>query len=252
MNKNLQNYMIVISYDGTSYHGYQFQKNAITVQEVLEKSIKKLYSQMIRVEVAGRTDTGAHARGQVVNFFAPELIPAERLVFALNRVLPGDIVVLEARIVPLNFHSRRDATAKVYSYTIDNGQFPDVFNRNYAFHVGNPLDLAAMKAGASFLLGEHDFKAFQAAGSTVETTKRTLTSLKIEKREPFIILGFEGSGFLYKMVRIITGTLIEVGRGKIKPQDLRKILEGKDRKGAGKTAPAKGLCLEKVIYRSLA
>ena len=241
--------MIVISYDGTSYHGYQFQKNALTVQEVLEKNIKKLYSKMIRVEVAGRTDTGVHARGQVVNFLAPDLIPAERLAFALNRILPRDIVVLEARIVPNTFHARRDATAKVYSYTIDNGRLPDVFNRHYSYHVSNPLDVEAMKTGASFLLGEHDFKAFQAAGGTVETTKRTLFSLKIEKQEPFIILSFEGSGFLYKMVRIITGTLIEVGRGKRSPEELREILEGKDRKGAGKTAPSKGVCLEKVVYR---
>jgi len=248
----LQNYMIVISYDGTFYHGYQFQKNALSVQEVLEKNIKKLYSRMIRVEVAGRTDTGVHARGQVVNFLAPDLIPAERLSFALNRILPRDIVVLEARVVSKTFHARRDAIAKVYSYTIDNGRLPDVFNRYYAYNVCDPLDVEAMRAGASFLLGEHDFKAFQAAGSNVETTIRTLFSLNIEKQEPFITLTFEGSGFLYKMVRIITGTLIEVGRGKRRPEAVREILEGKDRKGAGKTAPAKGVCLEKVVYRSFA
>jgi tRNA pseudouridine38-40 synthase len=157
----LQNYMIVISYDGTSYHGYQFQKNALSVQEVLEKNIKKLYSRMIRVEVAGRTDTGVHARGQVVNFLAPDSIPAERLSFALNRILPRDIVVLEARVVSKTFHARRDAIAKVYSYTIDNGRLPDVFNRNYAYNVSDPLDVEAMKQVRLFFWENMTLKPFR-------------------------------------------------------------------------------------------
>jgi tRNA pseudouridine38-40 synthase len=244
----LRNYMLVLSYDGTLYHGFQFQKNALTIQEILEKSLERLYSARIKVEPAGRTDTGVHARGQVVNFWAPEFVPPGQIPLALNRILPRDIVVMKAGLAADDFNARRNARAKIYSYTIDNGFFPDVFRRNYAWHIYGPLDLEAMELGASFLLGKHDFKAFQASGGSIENTVRTLFSLSLEKNANMLLLTFQGDGFLYKMVRNMTGTLVEVGLQKRKPQEVHEILESKDRQKAGKTAPARGLCLEKVLY----
>jgi tRNA pseudouridine38-40 synthase len=247
----LQNYMVVISYDGTAYHGFQYQKNALTIQEVLEKNLTKLFRQRIKVEVAGRTDAGVHARNQTISFFAPPLILPERLPLALRGLLPPDIVTLWAKAVPDSFNARRSALAKVYSYTIDNGKYPDVFKRNFACHIPYRLDLEAMEEAASYLIGEHDFKSFQAAGSKVKSTVRTLYRLTITQKDNFIVIAYTGNGFLYKMVRIITGTLINVGLQKTHPQQLQEILESKNRAVAGETAQAKGLCLEKVLYGDL-
>lgn len=251
MGVNVLNYMLVFSYDGTAYHGFQYQNNALTVQEVLEDSLTKLFRQGIKVEVAGRTDAGVHARAQVVTFFAPPLLPPERLPLASRGLLPGDIVVLGAKEVAVDFNARRSALAKIYSYTIDSGKFPDVFKRNYAWHLPCQLDLGAMKKAASYLVGKQDFKAFQAAGSKVESTVRTLFTLDLVRRDRFIIITYKGDGFLYKMVRNITGTLVNVGRQKTHPRQLQEILESKNRAEAGETAPARGLCLEKVLYSEL-
>ena len=242
------NYLLVLAYDGTSYHGFQFQKNALTVQELLEKSLAKIYREKIKVEAASRTDSGVHARGQVVNFFAPPLLTPLQLPRALNSFLPDDLVILKAKIASPDFHARRDARAKIYSYTIDNGPVADLFSRYYAWHIPVSLDTEAMREGARLLVGKHDFRAFQSSGGTVKTTVRTLFSLKIEQEKKFIILTFKGDGFLYKMVRSITGTLVEVGRRRRKPQGIRSILDSKERRRAGMTAPARGLCLEKVLY----
>jgi tRNA pseudouridine38-40 synthase len=246
---SLLNYLLVLSYDGTSYHGFQTQKNALTVQELVEKSLEIIYKKKIRVEAAGRTDSGVHARGQIVNFYAPPLLAPLQLLRALNRLLPADIVVLKTKIVSDDFHARRDARAKLYSYTIDNGPAADIFRRHFSWHIRVPLETEAMQEGARFLVGKHDFKAFQSSGSTVKTTVRTLFSLKIEREKKMLILNFKGDGFLYKMVRSITGTLVDVGRRKMEPQGIRRILESKERQKAGMTAPARGLCLEKVLYR---
>ncbi len=244
----LANYKLVFSYDGTAYHGFQFQQNALTVQELLEKNLGKIYKQRIKVDPAGRTDSGVHARGQVVNYYAPEIISPQRLPLAINRIMPRDIVVLKAEVVPDGFNARRDALAKVYSYTIDNGFFADVFCLRYAWHIYGPLDLEAMERAASFLLGKHDFKAFQASGASVLSTERTLISIDIKRNNNFVIITFKGEGFLYKMARIIAGTLVGVGLHKEKPMRVQEILDSKERWKAGKTAPAKGLCLEKVLY----
>ncbi len=244
----MENYKIVFSYDGTSYHGFQVQENALTVQELLERGLEKIYAKKIRVEVAGRTDAGVHARGQAANFFAPGNISAAMLPLALNSVLPRDIVVIEASRVGQKFHARRDACAKTYSYTIYNGRFPDVFLRFYSWHIANRLCVEDMELAASFLLGKHDFKAFQASGSSVETTGREIFFLELEQRGDLITLWFKGDGFLYKMVRNISGTLVEIGLKKRKPADIQRILRSGNRQNAGKTAPAKGLCLEKVFY----
>lgn len=244
----LANYKLILSYDGTAYHGFQFQRNALTVQEVLEKNLGKIYGKRIKIEPAGRTDAGVHARGQVINYYAPEVVSPGRIPFAINRIIPRDIVVLKAEIAPDGFNARRDAQAKVYSYTIDNGSLADVFCLRYAWHIYSSLDLEAMRQGASFLLGKHDFKAFQAAGGSIVSTERTLFALDITKNEHIITLTFRGDGFLYKMARNIAGTLVAVGLHKKEPREIGTILHSKDRRKAGKTAPAKALCLEKVHY----
>ncbi len=244
----MSHYKITIAYDGTAYHGFQIQENALTVQHYLEKALAALYGNCIRVEAAGRTDAGVHARGQVINYCAPSLVPEAQLPAALNGLLPEDILVVGAQQVEEGFSSRRDARIKIYSYTIDRGLFPDVLRRRYSWHISRPLDLQLMQKAAVCLEGEHDFKSFQAAGSKVKTTVRTLFSLKLTEEEQFISFRFDGDGFLYKMVRNITGTLVEVGLGRISDQDLIPILLSGDRKQAGATAPARGLCLEKVIY----
>ncbi len=241
-------YKLVISYDGTAYHGFQYQENAFTVQEALEKALYKLYGEMIRVGASGRTDAGVHARGQVISYRASERIPGERLRQALSGVLPRDIVVLEAAKADDSFLSRKDAKGKIYTYAIDNGPCPDVFTRNFAWHLPCLLDLEKMRAAAELFLGEHDFQAFQAAGSPVKTTVRTIYSLTVTRKNHFIILRFEGNGFLYKMVRRITGTLVKAGLGKREPGEVQAALTWGQRCYAGPTAPARGLCLEKVLY----
>lgn len=241
-------YKLVISYDGTAYHGFQYQENAYTVQEALEKALLKLYGEKIRVGAAGRTDAGVHARGQVVSFCAPERIPGERIGQALNGILPGDIVIVEAGRAAESFLSRKDAKVKVYTYRIDNGLYPDVFTRNYSWHLPCRLDLEKMRAAAALFQGEHDFRAFQAAGSPVKTTVRTIYSLTVTKKNHLIILRFEGNGFLYKMVRRIVGTLAKAGLGKREPKEVLAALKNSERRFAGPTAPALGLCLEEVIY----
>lgn len=244
----MPHYKMTLAYDGTAYHGFQIQENALTIQHYLERALATLYGSNIRVEAAGRTDAGVHARGQVVNFCAPPNVPDLQLPPALNGLLPGDILVIGAEQVEEGFSARRDAQAKIYSYTIDRGPFPDVLRRRYAWHIDRPLDLQAMQKGAANLAGKHDFRAFQAAGSRVRTTVRTLFSIKLATEGQFINLRFAGDGFLYKMVRNITGTLVEVGLGRMSGQDITRILLAGNRKQAGATAPARGLCLEKVIY----
>lgn len=241
-------FKMVISYDGTRYHGFQYQENAYTIQEALEKALYKLYGEKIRVGAAGRTDAGVHARGQVVSFRSGRRIPGTRLKQALNGILPRDIVVTEACEVDNAFLSRKDARGKVYTYTIDNGSYPDVFMRNYSWYLPCRLDLESMREAAAFFQGEHDFKAFRSAGSPVTTTVRTIYSLTVTRKNSFIILRFEGNGFLYKMVRSITGTLVKVGLGKRTLEEVTAALENGISRYAGPTAPAKGLCLEKVLY----
>ncbi len=244
----MSHYKLTLAYDGTEYHGFQIQANAFTIQFYLEKALAGLYGKNIRLEAAGRTDAGVHARGQVVSFCAPSFVPDIQIPPALNGLLPEDILVVGAQQVDEGFSARRDAKAKIYSYTIDRGTFPDVLRRRYAWHIARPLDLKAIHKAASRLKGKHDFKAFQAAGSKVKTTVRTLFNLEVDTAEQFLILSFSGDGFLYKMVRNLTGTLVEVGLGRISEHKMNSILLEGNRELAGCTAPAKGLCLENVIY----
>ncbi len=243
----MPNIKLTLGYDGSRYHGFQIQQNALTVQEVLEKAIAVVFCEQIRVNMAGRTDTGVHATGQVVNFHSSNNIPANRIPYALNAVLPKDVVAYHAEIVPDSFHARCSSVGKQYTYRIDNNEHPQVLGRNYSFHVKDPLDVGVIAAAAAQLVGRHDFASFRASGSSVRSTIRTLHRLDVEEADGFITITAEANGFLYNMVRIITGTLIEIGKGK-RQDNMAAILEAKDRRAAGWTVPPHGLVLRHVYY----
>ncbi|RQD77469.1 MAG: tRNA pseudouridine(38-40) synthase TruA [Candidatus Syntrophonatronum acetioxidans] len=242
------NYKLTLSYDGTNYHGFQIQKNAVTVQEILEKGLFKIYREKIRIIAASRTDTGVHARGQVINYRAPGFIPPHKVPYALNSVLPDDIRIKEGEMVSPEFHSRHDALGKLYSYTLDRGRFHSVFWRHYAVHIPYPLDVSAMREGARLLKGRHDFTSFCSAGDKVKNREREIIRADWEEGGDWLKFFIEADGFLYNMVRIIVGTLLEVGRNKTDPEKVAEIIKARDRSKAGPTAGARGLCLEKVYY----
>ncbi len=206
----------------------------------------------MRINGAGRTDAGVHAYGQVVNFVTKSSIPVVRWALALNSRLPRDIVVRNAEIVPATFHARFSALGKTYRYTIDNGTYRDVFRRQYAYHIREPLDVAAMASAARLFVGRHDFSAFRSTGSTPTTPIRSVESAMIEVQEPFIHFTVCANGFLYNMVRILAGTLIDIGKHKRSCSDVEMALRTGRREYAGDTAPAHGLCLMHVEYPALA
>jgi len=246
----LFNTLLRITYDGTNYSGFQIQENAYTVQEALEYALRIIYKQPVRIIGAGRTDAGVHARGQAAAFTAPFQIADEKLPQALNALLPPDLVITGALQVEKGFHPRFDARRKLYSYTLDRAHFPQVMKRLYSWHLPDRLNLDIMREAALLFEGNHDFKFFQAAGSHVVETKRTLYQVDIKdcSQEQLLVLYFAGSGFLYRMVRLITGTLIRAGREKLGLPEIKEALNGSNAAAAGPTAPAWGLCLEKVIY----
>lgn len=247
----MRNIKLTLAYDGTSYHGFQEQRGTglPTVQEVMEKCLCTLTGRSVRVIGASRTDAGVHARGQVVNFDSSGWnIPTERIPLAVNGLLPGDIAVLKATDVPDGFHSRFSARAKEYRYTVHNSRVPDPFLRRYSYFFPRPLDMEVMAEAASFLIGEHDFSAFKAEGSPVKSTVRRIHDIRVEPSGSLLQLVFRGDGFLYNMVRIMTGTLLEVGQKKYPPKTVLEILSSRDRARAGPTAPPQGLCLMKIWY----
>lgn len=246
-----RNIKLTVAYDGTDYYGFQHQNdpNLPTIQSCLEEAIALITKTPHRINGSGRTDAGVHALGQVVNFYTDATIPTDRFVPALNSVLPRDIVVVDAEEVPLEFHARFSAKRKTYRYWIDTGRVPHVLRRRYSHFVSTPLDLERIKEAAQRLVGEHDFASFQASGSSVKTTVRRIYRLDVTASdEGLITIEAEANGFLYNMVRIIVGTLLEVGRGKLQPEDIDTILAAKDRRAAGPTAPPQGLCLMRVEY----
>ena len=240
-----------MAYDGTDYHGFQEQcgTGLATVQEQLEGCLERLVGRTVRVTGAGRTDAGVHARGQVINFDAAGWpIPVKRIPLAMNGLLPADIVITEAEEVPDDFHARFSARAKTYCYTIWNQRIPSPFYRLYSTFVPVPLDQWTMSAAASMLVGRHDFKCFQAAGSTVRDTVRELYRADVTRAGAMLYFVYRGNGFLYNMVRIMTGTLVQVGLGKAEPRSIKQILNSGNRALAGPTMPPEGLCLEHVEY----
>lgn len=243
------NIKLTLQYDGTAYHGWQIQKNAVTIQETLKNAIKKITAEDVNPVGCGRTDTGVHAENYVCNFHTSSSIPPEKFPYALNSVLPCDIVCLGAQAAEEDFHANRDALGKRYIYRILNRPFPDAFLCRYAWHVKYPLDIEKMRQAAAAFTGEHDFIGFASSGFSVKTTVREIYSLDAAREGDIITIDISGSGFLYNMVRIIAGTLAETGGGKINPSDMADIIASRDRNRAGITAPPQGLCLKEVFYR---
>lgn len=243
------NYKLVLQYDGTKLNGWQKQGNTEnTIQGKLEAILERMYGESIEVHGSGRTDAGVHALGQVANFHAPATFSVEEIKVTLNEYLSKDIRVLCAEIVDERFHARLTAKGKTYEYRIDNGAVANVFTRKYTMREESPLDLEAMRKAAAFFLGTHDFKSFCANKKMKKSTVRTITSIVIEEYQGIVTIRYTGNGFLYNMVRILTGTLIEAGRRKRKPEEMKDILEALDRGAAGFTAPAQGLYLVQVEY----
>lgn len=240
---------LVIAYDGTDYCGWQIQPNGITVEEVLNKALKRLTGEDIHVIGASRTDSGVHALGNVAVFDTTTSIPPERMSYALNQKLPEDIVVTRSEEVPLDWHPRyRDVVVKTYEYHIYNASVQNPLRRRTSTFISFPLDVDKMREGAEYLLGEHDFASFCNVRTNVEDTVRMVTDLHISSDGPEIVIRITGNGFLYNMVRIIAGTLIRVGRGFYEPERVREILEARERTEAGVTAPPNGLVLVGIDY----
>jgi tRNA pseudouridine38-40 synthase len=241
---------LVLEYDGFDYCGWQIQVEAPTLQGVIEAALEKILGERVRIHGAGRTDAKVHALGQVASFRCPSNIPATTLQRALNSLLPRDVVVHEVQDVPTDFHARFSALRKMYVYRILNRPVRAPLRLRYAWHIPHMLDLPAMALAAHCLQGTHDFKSFQATGSEVETTERTILALTVARGGDEIVLSCTANGFLRHMVRNIVGTLVEVGRGMRSPADVKRILDGCDRQLAGATAPPQGLCLVQVTYPS--
>lgn len=244
----MHNIKLIIEYDGTGYHGWQSQSNAIAIQDIIEKAISKLTGEHSRLTASGRTDAGVHALGQVANFFTQSSIPPERFSYALNSILPDDIVIKKSEEVPHSFNSRYSAKGKKYRYLIYNSEYPSALLRNRAFHVPQRLDFELMEKASSYFTGTHDFSAFKASGSSTASSVRTVAETSLAKKGEIIEFEITGTGFLYNMIRIIAGTLIDVGMGRISVEDIPGIIESCDRRKAGKTAPAHGLYLVEVHY----
>ena len=244
--------MLIVSYQGTNYCGWQKQKNAITIEETINKAISDLFGTEISVMGASRTDTGVHAKGNVAVFDTENTtIAADKIAYALNARLPKDIRIQKSEEVSKDFHPRYDKNRKKYSYKILNNAVEMPIYREYTYHVYGTLNMGLMRKAAQYLIGEHDFKAFCSVNTQVESTIRTIYDISITKNDDNIIsIDIEGNGFLYNMVRIIVGTLLEVGIGKMDVERVKEILESKDRKNAGPTAPARGLILEWILYNS--
>lgn len=239
---------LTVAYDGTDYCGWQIQKNGITVEEVLNRALSRLTGEEITVVGASRTDAGVHARGNVAVFDTDTRIPAERIVYAVNALLPEDVVVVRSEEVPAGWHPRKCVSVKTYEYRILNKEFPDPVRRRDTYFVSFSLDIERMRRAAEYLKGEHDFKSFCSAQTAVETTVRTIYDLDIKREGEIITIRVRGNGFLYNMVRIIAGTLAGVGRGYFEPEDMERMLEAKDRTQAGVTAPPQGLTLVGIEY----
>ncbi|WBW98026.1 tRNA pseudouridine(38-40) synthase TruA [Oceanirhabdus sp. W0125-5] len=245
---NFKNIKLEVQYNGAKYYGWQKQKTHITVQEVLEKTLSKLLKEEIEVTGCSRTDSKVHALKYVCNFKSKTNIPCEKIKYALNPILPDDIVVLNSIEVDNMFHSRYSCIGKTYLYKILNREVRGVFGREGIYHYKDHLCLEKMKLASKYFIGTHDFNAFKSTGSSVKSTIRTIESISIIKNDQEIIIEVTGDGFLYNMVRIIVGTLIQVGINKIEPEYIQTILKSKDRKLAGPTAPAEGLYLKEIYF----
>lgn len=247
----MQRVKCTIAYDGTYFHGYQVQPRERTVQGLIESILSTIHKGVsVRISGSGRTDAGVHANGQVFHFDTPLSIPEEKWPIVLNTRLPDEVTVKEAVFVSTDFHSRFSVEQKEYRYRIYTGEARSPFNRHFALHYPHTLSVPDMERAARHLIGEHDFTSFCSAKTEVEDKVRTIHRIEIHKHEEEIIFSFVGNGFLYNMVRILVGTLLEVGTGNRSADEIPGILEARDRNQAGKTAPPHGLYLWKVDYGS--
>ncbi|MDD5286988.1 MAG: tRNA pseudouridine(38-40) synthase TruA [Desulfuromonadaceae bacterium] len=241
--------LLTIAYDGTNYSGWQVQPNGLTIQQVVEDALERLLGERVQVRSSGRTDAGVHARGMAAAFTTGRDIPLRAFVEGTNRFLPDDISVQDACYVPREFKPIGDAVAKHYRYTILNKLIRSPLDRLYSWQVREPIKISAMIEAAGYFIGKHDFAAFRASNCVAGTTVRRVDRVDISEQEEFITIDVIGEGFLKYMVRVMAGTLVDVGRGRFAPEYVRWLLSDRDRKKAGVTAPACGLCLIKVFYQ---
>jgi len=244
----LKRIKLVVAYDGTNYHGWQFQPEQPTIEGILNWALFDLLNEDTEVIGASRTDTGVHAMGNVCVFDTESRIPAEKFAAALNARLPEDIRIMSSSETPLDFHPRYDCHDKTYEYRITRAKIMPPVKRLYSHHIYYHLDVSKMRQAAAYLVGRHDFASFCSAGSSVKDTVRTVLSVDVIEEDADIVIRVKGEGFLYNMVRIIAGTLIHVGSGRMKPEAVRDAVLGTDRSLAGPTAPAKGLTLIEINY----
>ncbi len=243
------NFRIILQYEGTKYQGWQRQDSTEnTIQGKLERLLSKMCKEPVEIQGSGRTDAGVHAWGQVANFHCNTELSCEEILDYMNRYLPEDIGVIRVEQVPERFHSRLNAKGKIYCYRVMTGCIPHVFDRRYVYEHPEKLDVVSMKKAAESLLGTHDFKAFTSTKRGKKSTIRTIEAIDIVQDGDEIRFTYKGDGFLYHMVRILTGTLLEVGEGKRNWQDIPMVLDSKERERAGFLAPAQGLALMEVIY----
>lgn len=244
----MQRYKCKLAYDGSQFSGYQIQPNKRTVQGEMEKAMQKLHKgAAIKVFSSGRTDAGVHAKGQTIHFDSPLAIPLDKWRVALNSLLPDDVSIISVEKVDLDFHARFSVIGKEYRYFVYRSSIRDPFNRFFAYQYPYPLDLLAMREASQYMLGTHDFTSFCSAKTEVEDRVREIKEIEISE-DDMLMFRFVGNGFLYNMVRILVGTLLQVGSGAIEPIAIKEILEKRDRTFAGKTAPPQGLYLWEVFY----
>ena len=245
----MKNILLTIEYGGKDFNGWQKQPNKLNIQGEIERAIEEITGEKVDLIASGRTDAGVHALAQMANFKTNSKLPVEKYPIALNTKLKKSIRIQKAEEVEENFHSRYHCKQKTYRYIINNsGQGSSIY-RNLEYFIPNKLDVEKMQEAVKYFEGEHDFKAFKASGTSSKSSVRTIYKAKVEKQGERIIIELTGNGFLYNMVRIIAGTLVEVGLGKIKPEEISEIIEKKERANAGKTLPPQGLYLVKVEYK---
>lgn len=243
--------LLTIAYDGTKYSGWQVQPNGLAVQQVVEEALEQLLQESVQVRSSGRTDAGVHARAMAASFITSRNLPLRAYVEGVNRFLPSDVAVQSACIVPEGFKPITMAHAKHYRYTILNSSVRSPLDRFYSWQVREPLNLLAMKEAAVLFVGSHDFAAFRASNCVAKTTVRRIDSVQITRVDDRITIDVTGGGFLKNMVRVMVGTLVDIGKGRFLPSEIERLLQRGDRKEAGSTAPACGLCLIEVVYPDL-
>ena len=245
----MRNIKLIIEYDGKDFNGWQKQPNKLNIQGEIEKAIERITREKVDLMASGRTDAGVHAIGQVANFKTNSNIPIEKIPIALNTNLKKSIIIKSAEEVEERFHSRLNCKRKTYRYIINNSKYGTAIYRNLETHIPMKLNIQKMQEAVKYFEGEHDFKAFKASGTSSKSSVRTIYKAEvIQKENEKIYIELTGSGFLYNMVRIISGTLVDVGLGKIEPEEIKNIIKSQKRENAGKTLPPQGLYLVKVEY----